>query len=204
MIIRRKTHGFTLIEVLIVVAISGMLMVSLSNVVGGALTVSEVSKSQNDLNREAGYILDHIVQIISRSPEVNTGFPGIVFTAKVDPERDSDMDNYPDVDNDKDGEVDEGPVDQDWGDLIIYRFFSDTQRLIEEDPFPADVNEDGFHSDADRRAYTVSENVTSITGTLLPKNATRSFDLLTVNLELTGGNGDAISRSVTIRVGGAL
>ena len=203
MIPHKKIRGITLIEVLVVVAISGMLMVSLSNVVSGALNVTEVSGSKNDLNREAGFILDQIIHVVSRSPQIEPIVPGIAFTAKLDPERDSDMDNYPDADNDKDGEIDEGPANQDWEDWVVYKKVVGTDNLIVEDPFPLDVTGDSFVTAGDTRQYLISENVSAIIGTLTQDSAKR-FDLLKIDLELTGSNGDTVSRSVTIRVGGAL
>ncbi len=205
----QKPNGFTLIEVLIVVAISGMLMVSLSNIVGGALNANEVTKSQNDLNREASFIMDRIIAVVSRSEEVTVidvpgmGAVDLLISARLDPERDTDLNGIPDADNDADGEIDEGPISEDWDDLVRFNVAPSTQRLIEEDPFPLDVNGPTGFDALDKRFYTIADNVTGFSGGLTEDPAKR-FDLLEVNLELSGKDGETLTRSAKIRVGGAL
>ena len=205
----RKSHGFTLIEVLIVVAISGMLMVSLSNIVGGALSANEVTQSQNDLHREASFIMDRIIAVVSHSPDVTVmdvpgmGAVNLLISARLDPDRDTDMNGIPDADNDADGEIDEGPISEDWEDWVRFNVAPSTQRLIEEDPYPIDVNGTTGVDALDKRYYTMADNVTGFSGLLKQDPSTR-FDLLVVNLELTGKDGETVTRSVKIRVGGAL
>ncbi len=209
MTLLQKTHGFTLIEVLIVTAISGMLMVSLSNIVGGALSVNEVTQSQNDLNREASFIMDRIIAVVSRSEEVTVidvpgmGAVNLLISARLDPDRDSDRNGIPDADNDADGEIDEGPISEDWEDLVRFNVAPSTQQLIEEDPFPLDVGGASGVDALDKRFYTIANNVTGFSGSLTQDPAKR-FDLLEVNLELTGNDGEILTRSAKIRVGGAL
>ncbi len=205
----QKLHGFTLIEVLIVVAISGMLMVSLSNIVGGALNANEVTKSQNDLNREASFIMDRIIAVVSRSPNVTVidvpgmGAVNLLISARLDPDRDTDLNGIPDADNDADSEIDEGPISEDWDDWVRFNVSPSTQQLIEEDPFPLDVGGASGVDVLDKRYYTMANNVTGFSGNLIEDSAKR-FDLLEVNLELTGNDGETVTRSAKIRIGGAL
>ncbi len=216
----RKSHGFTLIEVLIVTAISGMLMVSLSNVVGGALNANEVSKTKNDLNREASYAMRRIVEVVSHSPllMITTNNGELQIDTILDPQRDTDLDGFPDADNDKDGKIDEdllltttgvdndgdGDTDEDWQDWITIFFNTGAGLLQEKDPFPMDVNAPVGVDRFDKRVYTIATHVTLYTVSFETFNADDRYTLINVRLELTGDNGELVTRETKIRVGSAL
>lgn len=107
---KRKSTGFTLIEILIVVAIGGMLMLSLGNVVGQAMDSRNNTHTSNDLDQEAVFVMQRIIQVVSRASLVNEVIntaDEIHYEFRPDPERDIDKDGIADSDNDGDGLVDE-------------------------------------------------------------------------------------------------
>jgi len=107
---KRKLTGFTLIEILIVVAIGGMLMLSLGNVIGQAMDTRNNTQTSNDLDQEAVFVMQQIIQIVSRSDWIdvkkNTATE-FHCHFRPDPQRDIDKDGFADADDDKDGKVDE-------------------------------------------------------------------------------------------------
>jgi len=115
-------HGFTLIEVLITVAIAAILIAGLGGVVGQALHAGDVVREQNDVAEEAAFAMERIVRSVSRSQRLllplaeNPVTPWSesvreVLAITLDRALDRDGDGFADADNDKDGAVDEDVPD---------------------------------------------------------------------------------------------
>ena len=114
----QRYSGFTLLELVAVLAGSAILMVGLSGVVGRALATWDVTREQTQLTRQGRFALDRIVaatngagQLLVPGPDnVATGYSEAirdVLAVLLDPTLDRDRDGFADADNDKDGLVDE-------------------------------------------------------------------------------------------------
>ena len=197
-------------------------MVSLSNIVGGASSANKVSNTRNDLNREAAFAMHRIVEVVSHTSTLNLVIDNsaLHIHAFLDPTRDIDLDGFFDVDNDKDGLIDEdtappaptfvagdddgdGEESEDWEDKVIIYIDLDNDLLKEEDPFPLDVNSPTGVDQFDKRTYTVASHVTLFQASITTNPDSR-YSLLNVSLELTGDNGEVVTRTTAIRIGGAL
>jgi prepilin-type N-terminal cleavage/methylation domain-containing protein len=117
--------GFSLIEALITVAITGILMAALGGVVGQALQTGDVVREHNDLAEEAAFAMERMVRAVGlsrglilplgdnpdtagvteniRDSSTNGGVLAVRLPAYVD----LDADGSPDADNDGDGRLDE-------------------------------------------------------------------------------------------------
>ncbi len=125
-------NGYTLIELLIALAVSAVLFVGLGSVLGQVLETREDVQDKNDLTRQARFAMQQMVRAVSRSPRLllplddstNTNWPDnireepappvgdstlstAVLAVTLDPAQDLDGDGTPDADNDGDGRIDE-------------------------------------------------------------------------------------------------
>ncbi len=115
-----KNAGFSLIEMLVVVAITAIVGLSLLRVIASALEARDYSSQRNELIIEAEFALNRIVNAVSRSPRLILPLrenpvtvyseairdPG-VLAVTLDPTADRNNDGTPDADNDLDGLIDE-------------------------------------------------------------------------------------------------
>lgn len=122
-----------------------------------------------------------------------------------DPDNDLSGDNKPgliDVDDDGDGEIDEGNNDdddedgnrsEDWFDTVV--FFLDDTTLMERRPNlnPVDGN--------DYTEYRIADNVTRFRVERIPQGGSRAV-LVDLTLDTTGASGKTISLNTRVRVGG--
>lgn len=113
-------RGFTLLELLITLAIAAVLIAGLAGVTSAALDALTDTRERNDLTRQARFALERMTRAVSRTRNLllplaenpATGHsesirdPG-VLAVTLDPELDRDGDGFPDADNDKDGLIDE-------------------------------------------------------------------------------------------------
>ncbi len=143
----KNIQGLTLIEILIVVAISGMLMVSISSVVGTVTSTKNDIQQTNGLEQEAAFVMRRIVQVISRSNTMemkkNT-VDEIHYDFNIDPQRDMNKDGFADADDDQDGRVDEddsGDMNGDGASGVLGVDDDGDGSIDEEDP--KDDDEDG-------------------------------------------------------------
>ena len=132
----KQQSGYTLIELLIALALSAILFTGLGSVVGQALDIHDTVREKNDLTQQARFAMQQMVHAVSRSPLLllplndkplttdltenireetvppSTPEPGstlatAVLAVTLDPAVDLDGDGTPDADNDADGRLDE-------------------------------------------------------------------------------------------------
>jgi prepilin-type N-terminal cleavage/methylation domain-containing protein len=127
-----RSGGYTLIELLIALALVAVLYVGIGGVASQALQTHDYVSDNNDLTREARFAMEQMVRAVSRSPRLllpladnlNTAWPEnirvepappvapsikstAVLAVTQDPAVDLDGNGRPDVDNDGDGRIDE-------------------------------------------------------------------------------------------------
>jgi len=112
--------GLSLIEITITLAISAIVMISITGVIGQALETERIVRVRNDVHRQARFAMQQMVQAISHTQRLmlplaenpttawseSVRDPG-VLAVTLDPILDRNKDGFADVDNDKDGRVDE-------------------------------------------------------------------------------------------------
>lgn len=129
--------GFTLTELLISVALAGLMIAALSGIVERTFGVYSSVNSQNDLQSEARFAMQRMImavagserlilplpdnpktnwpehireQTVPASPPIGSStFATAVLAVTLDPGFDLDRDGTPDADNDADGLIDEDP-----------------------------------------------------------------------------------------------
>ncbi len=113
-------RGFTLVELVVALAIGSLLLLALTEVMGTAVRARAEAEEHAALAREARFALQRMVLAVRRSPGLVLPGPDSPLTAQqesvrdalavlMDPTRDDDDDGFPDVDNDRDGRIDEDP-----------------------------------------------------------------------------------------------
>ena len=117
---RRHLAGFTLVEMLVVIAISMLVLAALGTVVGEAVDAHRAGRERNELARSARFAMNHMVHAVTHSRRLlvplvdspKTGQneslrdPG-VLAVTLDPTMDRNADGILDADNDGDGLIDE-------------------------------------------------------------------------------------------------
>lgn len=130
-----QQNGYTLIELLIALAVSALLFAGLGSVLGQVLDTRADVQEKNDLTRQARFAMQQMVRAVSRTNRLmlplddssNTNWPDnlreqtvppsapvgdstlatAVLAVTLDPAQDLDGDGTPDADNDGDGRIDE-------------------------------------------------------------------------------------------------
>ena len=130
-----SSRGYTLISLLVALALSAIVLTALGSVVGETLRVHEQVQTKNTLMHQASFAMEQMVHAISRSPRLllpledsaNTSWPDnirdetvppspppqgsslatAVLAVTIEPTRDIDGNGIPDADNDADGRIDE-------------------------------------------------------------------------------------------------
>jgi prepilin-type N-terminal cleavage/methylation domain-containing protein len=119
---KQSRRGFTLVELLLVLAIAGLLMTAVGGFINSALRTQAAVSERNDINRQARFAMDRMLTAVRGTRRLllplaeNPGTawseslrdPG-VLAVTLDPTLDRDADGFADADNDKDGAVDEDP-----------------------------------------------------------------------------------------------
>ncbi len=107
-----RASGFTLMELLVAVAIAAILALSLGAIVGRALEARAEAQARNALNREAQFALQRMLDAV-RAGRLHLPFPENpatpysesvrdVLAVTLDPTLDRDGDGFADANNDKD------------------------------------------------------------------------------------------------------
>jgi len=113
-----KNQGFTLVEVLITMAIAALVMIGLSRVVGQALHIHDTSLERQELTRQAQFAMVRMTRAMRGTTRLLLPLdenPATAWSESVrdvlavtlDPAIDLDRDGTADADNDGDGLVDE-------------------------------------------------------------------------------------------------
>ena len=130
-----SSRGYTLVSLLVALALSAIVLTALGSVVGETLRVHEQVQTKNALMHQARFAMEQMVHAISRSPLLllpledssNTSWPDnireetvppspppqdsslatAVLAVTIEPTRDIDGNGIPDADNDADGRIDE-------------------------------------------------------------------------------------------------
>ncbi len=113
---RRSTseqQGLSLLEVLISVAIAGLLIAAISGMIGAALNTERGTRVQNDSLQQARFAMQSMVNAVSKSRQLLLPLgenPATawsesqrnVLAVTLDPTLDRDKDGWADANNDKD------------------------------------------------------------------------------------------------------
>lgn len=113
-----KDSGFTLVEMLVTLAVAAILIVGIGSIVLGALDLWDSRETRQELLDQANFAMDRITKAITRTNHLlvpladnpGTGYNESlhnVLAVTLDPSLDRDTDGFADADNDKDGGVDE-------------------------------------------------------------------------------------------------
>lgn len=119
-----RQHGYTLLELLLALALGVLLIAALKGVTGHVLATHDSVSRTNSLNREARFALEQITRAVARSPHLLVPLADNAATARaenihtvlavtLDHTTDLDGNGVPDADNDGDGRFDEDPP-ADW------------------------------------------------------------------------------------------
>lgn len=170
---RSRQRGFTLIELVVTVAIAGLVIASLNGIVGTTLESQRTIGERNDLVRQARFAMDRMVRAVSHSgllllpladnpatswrenvrqqtvpplpPEGDSTKATAVLAVTLPSYSDLDFDGFPDADNDRDGRLDEDPMVDRNNDTSagIFLIDDDGDGAIDEGAGPDD-DEDGY------------------------------------------------------------
>ncbi len=137
MMVTRRTRGFTLVEMLMALAIAALLVAALGGVVAQALNTRDAAHEKNDLTRQARYAIQRMEQAVGNTrllllplndnpasnwpenireqtvpptaPVGDSTLATAVLAMTLPLYSDLDGDGFPDADDDRDGRVDEDP-----------------------------------------------------------------------------------------------
>ncbi len=133
--LRRREPGFTYIEMLLTVTITGFIMLALMGVVNTATETSDDVRQRNDLTRQARFAMQRMVRNVSHSRDLllplrdkpasnwpenireqtvpasppigDSTLATAVLAVTLPAYQDLDNDGFPDADDDRDGLIDE-------------------------------------------------------------------------------------------------
>jgi len=144
-----RNKGFTLFELLVSIAILGIIMIGLQQVVGSALSGYDVAKKKQDLLASARYAMERMVMVVGESDQIDNPASETAEEILKVSERVLDIynntshayfidgDGILDADNDVDNTVNEDTTNPDPSDLItfdLYKTDPDNWKLMEEMP----------------------------------------------------------------------
>jgi len=151
----RSRDGFSLIEVLLVLALSSVILVSLGAVVGQGLISWETMSRRSDVVREADFAMQQMVRAVKASSRLllplaenpSTAYSESqrsVLALTLAPALDRNSDGFADADNDQDGNIDEDPGADSANDNAsgIYGVDDNNDGATDDQP-GADDDEDG-------------------------------------------------------------
>ncbi len=120
--------GFTLLELLISIAILSIIMIGLHQAMGTALSAHRQTTDRQELLARARYAMERMVMFVQETDQIEIPSAGnLVLNERVLDTYDNDThgyiaegDGYLDADNDHDGLVNEGGVNDDPADPISF------------------------------------------------------------------------------------
>jgi len=106
-------NGFTLLEILLALAIGGVLIAAISGVINTALQAEQSTRLQNNTLQQARFAMQRLTSAVSKTPSLlipladnpATAYSESVrnvLTVSLDPTLDRDKDGWADANNDKD------------------------------------------------------------------------------------------------------
>jgi len=167
-----REAGFTIIELLIALSIAALLLSAMSGLINGVFETRDDTAVRSTATREARFAMQRMVTAVlgterlilpladnpntnwrehvreetvpATLPEGDSTLATAVLAVTLDPTLDIDADGYADGDNDKDGRVDEDPVDDTNNDLApgIVGIDDDGDGSVDEGPMINDDDED--------------------------------------------------------------
>jgi len=173
----RKLRGFTIIELLVSLAIAALLLGALSGLVNTAFESRTATSVHNDALQEARFAIQRMATAVlgtdrlllpladnpntnwrehvreqtvpASAPEGDSVLATAVLAVTLDPTLDIDADGVMDADNDKDGRVDEDTADDASNDLApgIIGIDDDGDGLVDEGSITPDDDEDDGDDD---------------------------------------------------------
>jgi prepilin-type N-terminal cleavage/methylation domain-containing protein len=108
-----RQNGFTLLEILLALAIAGVLIAELSNVINTALNAEQATRLQNNTLQQARFAMQRLTRAISKTRRLQIPLAENAATAysesirdvlavSLDPTLDRDKNGWADANNDKD------------------------------------------------------------------------------------------------------
>ena len=124
----RDNSGFTLLELLISIAILSVIMIGLHQAMGTALSAHRQTTDRQELLARARYAMERMVMFVQETDQIEIpAADNLVLSERVLDTYDNDThgymaegDGYLDADNDHDGVVNEGGVNDDPVDPISF------------------------------------------------------------------------------------
>ncbi len=159
-----RRRGFTYIEMLIAVTVTGLIMLALMGLIGTATDAGDSARVRNELVREARFALNRMADMARRSPRLllpmrdkpasnwpenlreqtippsppigDSTFASAVLAVTLPHDIDLDQDGVPDADDDGDGQFDEDLPNDNTHDFMpgIIGIDDDGDGEIDEDP----------------------------------------------------------------------
>ena len=166
-------RGFTIIELLISLAIAALLLTAMTGLVNNVLETQNDVGRRNDTTRDGRFAMQRMITaalgtkrlllpladnpntnwrehvreqtVPASAPEGDSTLATAVLAVTLDPTLDIDADGFPDGDNDKDGRVDEDPSDDATNDLAagLVGIDDDGDGAVDEGSTTPDDDEDG-------------------------------------------------------------
>ena len=176
----RQAHGFTITELLVALALAGLILAATGGIVNNAMGTDAAVAEHNRLQRDARFAMQRLASAVSESPQLILPLPDkpdtdwrenvreetvpasppegsstkatAVLAVSMSRDVDLDADGFPDADNDRDGRIDEDlPSD------IVYDF--DPGIHLIDDGGDGSVDEGLWvDSDDDERANNADED----------------------------------------------
>ena len=181
-------YGFTLLELLISIAILSIIMIGLHQAMGTALSAHRQTTDRQELLARARYAMERMVMFVQETDQIQmVSADNLVLNERVLDTYDNDThgyiaegDGYLDADNDHDGLVNEGGVNDDPADPISFSLDKsdpNNWKLQEQMPNYGSSILDDFLA-----TKVLCEHVTTFSCTLLAPNL--------VEIQLTVNDGE--------------